>query len=457
MASIYKRKDKFCVVYRYTDSKGHERQKWETFNTNSEAKKRKAEVEYKMSINTFVVPNCVTIEDLLVEYVSVYGVNKWAVSTYNSNKSLIENYILPYIGKKKIEECTPQVMDRFYLGLQKVRAVARPNQKAPSPYVTSRTIRDIHKLLRSAFNQAVRWELVLRNPVEYATLPKVENHPREIWTPNELTRALNCCKDKRLKLCINLAFSCSLRIGELLALTWDCIHINPESIANGTSFLRVEKELQRADKKTMDKLDKKDIKFQFPNFKPFCTTVLVLKSPKTQSSVRRVYLPQAVAESLLEVKTEQDRFKDLLGSEYYNFNLVIASEDGRPVEGQAINRQLKFLIKENDLPQVVFHSLRHTSVTYKLKLNGGDIKSVQGDTGHAQINMVTDVYSHIMDEDRCKNAQKLQNAFYGNGEETSLTEPVLLEDKNKKLLELVNQRPEIMDLLLKTLGGNQPK
>lgn len=53
-----------------------------------------------------------------------------------------------------------------------------------------------------------------------------------------------------------------------------------------------------------------------------------------------------------------------------------------------------------------------TSVTYKLKLNGGDIKAVQGDSGHSQINMVTDVYSHIIDDDRRKNAELFEEAFY---------------------------------------------
>lgn len=57
--------------------------------------------------------------------------------------------------------------------------------------------------------------------------------------------------------------------------------------------------------------------------------------------------------------------------------------------------------------------MRHTSVTYKLKLNGGDIKAVQGDSGHAQINMVTDVYSHIIDDDRRRNAEMFEDAFYG--------------------------------------------
>ena len=95
-------------------------------------------------------------------------------------------------------------------------------------------------------------------------------------------------------------------------------------------------------------------------------------------------------------------------------NLVFCSSNGRPMESQVINRAFNKLIKENGLPHVVFHSLRHSSITYKLKLNGGDMKSVQGDSGHAQVKMVADVYSHIIDEDRCINAQRLEKAFYSS-------------------------------------------
>ena len=42
------------------------------------------------------------------------------------------------------------------------------------------------------------------------------------------------------------------------------------------------------------------------------------------------------------------------------------------------------------------------------------MKSVQGDSGHAQVKMVADVYSHIIDEDRCINAQRLEEAFYSS-------------------------------------------
>ena len=89
-----------------------------------------------------------------------------------------------------------------------------------------------------------------------------------------------------------------------------------------------------------------------------------------------------------------------VGSVYQDFNLVVARDNGRPFEEHNISEKLKALIQTNNLRPVVFHSLRHSSTSVKLKISGGDIKAVQGDTGHAQANMVTDVYSHIMDSSR---------------------------------------------------------
>ena len=101
-----------------------------------------------------------------------------------------------------------------------------------------------------------------------------------------------------------------------------------------------------------------------------------------------------------------------LGTEYADYNLVVAGPLGMPTEQSTINGALKQLIEENNLPKVVFHSFRHSSITYKLKLNGGDIKAVQGDSGHAQASMVTEQYAHILDDDRRLNAQRFDDFFY---------------------------------------------
>ena len=93
---------------------------------------------------------------------------------------------------------------------------------------------------------------------------------------------------------------------------------------------------------------------------------------------------------------------------------MICGATGFPVESSTIESDLKKLIRKHDLPDVVFHSLRHSSITYKLKLNGGDVKAVQGDSGHSQTSMVTDVYSHILDDDRRMNAQLFEEEFYSH-------------------------------------------
>ena len=120
-----------------------------------------------------------------------------------------------------------------------------------------------------------------------------------------------------------------------------------------------------------------------------------------------------------------------------------------PVEARRINGAFDKLIKKNNLPKVVFHSLRHSSITYKLKLNGGDIKAVQGDSGHAQSKMVTDLYSHILDDDRRQNAQLFEEAFY-SGRNQQPQEPAP-DAADAALLMKLLQNPE-MAALIKTLA-----
>ena len=91
MASIQRKRNKFCVVYNYTDLEGKRKQKWETFDTKAEALNRKKEVEYRARNGNFVVPSCKTLKELMSEYVNLYGKDKWALSTYEANRSIINN------------------------------------------------------------------------------------------------------------------------------------------------------------------------------------------------------------------------------------------------------------------------------------------------------------------------------------------------------------------------------
>ena len=76
MASIRERNGKFNVIYSYTNEKGERKQKWETYETKAEAKRRKKEIEYKQSLGTFVVSKCTRVKELVREYVRIYGHNE---------------------------------------------------------------------------------------------------------------------------------------------------------------------------------------------------------------------------------------------------------------------------------------------------------------------------------------------------------------------------------------------
>lgn len=218
----------------------------------------------------------------------------------------------------------------------------------------------------------MKWGIMEKNPAIDATLPKRNKKKREIWTAEMLMQA----------------------------------------IETNSCYIVINKIIERVSVEALDFMDRKDIITIFPTQKRNNTTVVVMKTPKTETSNRKVYIPSHVGKCLKELKAEQDHTKEILGNEYKDYNLVLATTFGMPIGASHVHTKMKQIIKKEGLPDVVFHSLRHTSVTYKLKRSGGDIKAVQGDSGHAQADMVTEVYGHILDEDRKKNAQLMENAFY---------------------------------------------
>ena len=282
------------------------------------------------------------------EYVRIYGHNEWGVATYDGNIGLINNYIIPTIGEVQLSEINNHFMEKYYTDLLKMLAV------------------------KSSRNSD-------------ATLPKYKAEEREIWTAEMLMQAIDACENKWLKVAFHLAFAATVRIGELLGLTWDCVDISEESISENRVYVFINK---------------------------------------------------------------QDEVKEALGSEYTDYNLIMATTFGMPINGSYIRDQMQKVIDKEGLPDVVFHSLRHTSVTYKLKLSGGDIKAVQGDSGHAQADMVTEVYGHILDEDRRKNAELMENAFYNK---ENLNPQMKNQDEGSSTITV----PDGVDaeLLMKVLGN----
>ena len=445
-----KKWNRWEIVYRVP---GYKNPFAERFDTLKEANIRVAEIEYAKRMGTLKPPSRVekvrilTLSEFLDEYVDNYGANNWGDSYYSINRHRIDDYIKPFIGEMLLRDITTRILDEYYNKLLNTPAVVMKGHKDQTKTISYSVIEKIDDLLRAAFNQAVKWEYISRNPALGATVPKAPPKRREVWSPAEAKIAINAGPDKVLKACILLAIGCSMRAGEILGLQWSEVSISEETLRSNSSMLKVKQELKRCDKATLAVLNSKkrsNVYFTFPETKADCKTSLVLKLPKTESSLRSVYIPNTVATALLDLKKDQERQRRLLHGTYQDFDMVIAQPDGRPMEERYLAKSFKELLKQEGLPEVVFHSLRHLSTSMKLQVSGGDIKAVQGDTGHSQSNMVTDVYSHTFDENRKRIADQMESSFFEKIGETGRG----VSPEQNRILALLAEKPELAALIL---------
>ena len=101
----------------------------------------------------------------LKDFVELYGTKRWGLSAYTANTGLIENYINPLLGDQIVQDMNRRTVDRFIQQLQKTPPVETPYRHARTEFVTACTIEKIMKLMRCAFHQAVRWDMIGKKDV----------------------------------------------------------------------------------------------------------------------------------------------------------------------------------------------------------------------------------------------------------------------------------------------------
>jgi len=453
MASIVKRKNSYSVVY-YDNAAG--KQIWESGYTHAEAKDRKVTVEYEQSLERNGELEPIPIKTYMEEYIEKYGSKKWGTSYYRSSLALLKNYVYPYWGETPIHRFTVKGIDDFYSHLITnctMTGTGRENTK-----ITASLVNDIHKIMRCAFNQAKKWQYIYVNPFLDATTPENKTKERPALTPLQLEEVLKYTdnKDKYdlylIHVALNLAFAGSMRGGEVGGLQWSDI------IDSDNRVLHISKSIDRIDKKVLERVSKTDIYFKFPNLLPQCKSVIVLKNTKEDGgSDRNCYLPEAVYEKLMILKALQDSMKEEFGDDgYVDYDLIICQANGRPMMTEHLNKRFQTVLNRlnikplnsKDDENYVFHSIRSTATTYKLRVSGGDIKAVQGENGQKDPKMVTHQYSRILDEDRQRISQKLDDEFYGKKVQNDATGSNVIE-----ILTALQDNPDILVDLLKRVSA----
>lgn len=405
----------------------------------------------------------VLFSDFAERWFDIYPVNNWSHGMLDLSRRLYGKHIEPYFGKMYLHEVTPLEIEEFmvHLAAKKVRegtaakkvrqGTAAKKKEADLPCLSSSVRRSIYFILSRIFDKAVEWRNIPESPV-LIDPPKKNGVSRDIWDEDTIYQALRDIKHPLLHLGVHLSFICTMRNGECCGLTWDCVDFENNEI-------RVRKTMLRVTKSALEKMPKEEVFFIFPEKQKDSKTLLILKTPKTNDSVRRLYMTEPLKKELLVRKDRYDKVKDFMGSDFNDFNLVFALENGDPVEPHLLEKWFKKWQNETAIAlpaKIDFHSMRHSSTTYKLRISNGDIKSVQGDTGHRSANMVVNTYSHMQDMNRHFMMKTLENSFYS--QKTVPPETVPQEPANESLDEISklikNLQPELRNQLFARIASN---
>jgi len=235
------------------------------------------------------------------------------------------------------------------------------------------SVRYIHAVLRRSLEQAVRWNLIPRNPAALTDPPKARQEEIKPLDPEEartFLRAAGEIEDPYEALYV-LSLTAGLRMGEALGLNWSDIDLE-------AATLRVNRQLQRTRREYEGKPGK-----------------LVFSEPKNASR-RTVDLSQRALAALKRHRKQQLEEKLRAGGAYEDSGLVFATAKGTPLDAQnVVNRHFKPLLRRAGLPDIRWHDLRHSCFTLLLS-RGVHPTYVQHLAGHASIQLTLDRYSHWM-------------------------------------------------------------
>ena len=111
MASIMKRGDSYSVRYKYKDHSGKPCEGWESFKTKKEAQERKITVEKELLDGTFLVPDTMTVEEMLYKWIPIQSTkHKWSPKTYTQSVAMVQNLIVPISAIARCRSCEPTTL-----------------------------------------------------------------------------------------------------------------------------------------------------------------------------------------------------------------------------------------------------------------------------------------------------------------------------------------------------------
>jgi integrase len=293
-----------------------------------------------------------TMQEYLERWIDDVAASRVRSTTLRGYGQVVRVHVVPAIGGVRLDKLTGQDLARLYADRL---AAGR----------SARTVELIHAVLHSALRQAVRWDLIARNPADAVSPPRPRRPEIRPLTAQQARSLLAAAAgDELLEPLLGLALATGMRQGELLGLTWAAVDLTAGRLEVRASLVR----------------------------RPGSWS---LEEPKSGRSRRSIRLsPSAVATARAH-RARQAAARLLVGTDWEDNDLLFTDAWGRPLDGRHVtSRTFRGLLRRAGLPPIRFHDLRHTYATLQLAA-GTHPKLVQEVLGHSTIALTLDVYSHV--------------------------------------------------------------
>ena len=338
--------------------------------TQQDVRKKLAQLTTAIDSGTYKEPCKMTVGQWLDIWTADYlgGVKPFTVVSYTGH---IKNHIKPTLGAVKLEALNAHTIQGFYNGL----TVEREGKPGLSP----KTVKNIHGVLHKALQQAVKIGYLRFNPADACELPRVVRKELKPLDEEQSKAFLKAIQGHRFELLYTVVLFTGMREGEALGLTWDSVDFQKGTVL-------INKQMQREKKKNGQYL-------------------LV----PTKNGKSRTITPAPWVMKLLRVqRSRQAEQRIKVGPMWEDSGLVFTSETGHHLAIHTVYKDFKQIAASIGCPDTRFHDLRHSYAVAAIR-SGDDIKTVQGNLGHATAAFTLDVYGHVTDQMKKESAARMES------------------------------------------------
>lgn len=357
--------------------------------TQKEVRQKLTAITAEIDNGSYQEPCKMTVNEWLDIWLKEYMGDK-KYGTIRNYKIACKYHIIPYIGKYRLSDLKPHIIQTLYNRLQR----GEDGENALSP----KTIRNVHGVLSKALNQAVWNELIRSNPAQLTTLPRKVRKGIETLSDEQIQKFSMLVEQDSYRAILKFILFSGVRESEAIGLTWDCIDFERGTIRIYHQLLKRTKEAGGY-------------------------TLASLKNDKE----RLLTPPPMLMNMLREQKRIQVQQHMKAGLAWRGWNsveeqktwFVFTTESGDHYCPQTVYAHFKKIAKQIGAEKANVHSLRHTYAVLCLQ-NGDDVKTVQSNLGHATAAFTLDVYGHVSEKMKQDSANRMeaymQRTVYGKAQ-----------------------------------------